>query len=68
YMFPVQRIDSKASEVNGFLVIDGTLYKNHSVITSTPPSQVAEEFLQFLESCGPRAFISRCSGGFDEAL
>ncbi|XP_034945571.1 uncharacterized protein [Chelonus insularis] len=57
YMFPLQRIDDKASEVNGFTIIEGNLCQNNVVVATTPPVTVAKEFLKFLKACGPRAFL-----------
>ncbi|XP_057335039.1 uncharacterized protein LOC130673844 [Microplitis mediator] len=57
YMFSLQRIDDKASETNGFTIIEGHLWQNGTIVTTTPPLTVAEEFLQFLEACGPKAFL-----------
>ncbi|XP_015120967.1 maternal protein exuperantia-like [Diachasma alloeum] len=57
FMFPTKKMHDDASKATGFTVREGKLYQYERILTTTPPTEAAEQFLAFLQQCGEKVLL-----------
>ncbi|XP_031329286.1 uncharacterized protein LOC116160261 [Photinus pyralis] len=57
YMIPKKNFHVKAAEVTGLKMTAGKLYHHGVCVSTTPPKEIVNQLLHFLQQCGDSVFL-----------